>query len=842
MELSRRLYLSTLASLPASTLLGGAAAAPAPRRNAVQTEWERTYDASASDAALGVLGTVDGSSVFVGRTETASGQDGWARKVDGDGDTVWEQQYGFSGERDWFTDVAQTGRGYLCAGQTTLGAAGLNGWLTSIDEEGYTYWDQDYGGSGEDRITSVQVTASGDALFAGATTSFGNGGYDAWLARVDSQGDKQNEWGFGGSGADYAFGNIRTADDGFLLTGQTASFGSGGTDAWLIKTDGDVTLQWNETYGTSGDDYARATHAASDGYVVAGASAPSGGNSDGWVFKIDDSGNKQWEETLGGDGTDSFVDVTPAPDGGYLLVGATTSFGTASERSTWVAKVDDSGTIQWHQPLDASGPDYAEALSPVDDDSYVLAGRQGSSATTGRLLQFAPTGADAPSLSAAFRVDETAPTAGDSVVFDASDSEAPSGSTYAWDADGDGTAEGSGESFRHQFAEVGEQTVELRVSASGRTATASDTLQIRLPNSDTHLSKAATIDELTVTEQRYEQMASRQTQALNDAVASDTLAQPTGEEVLERYLLGDQFTEAVVTAVGDPEYTEGPTDYDLALDTADTALRLVSNIAMMAISFAGGKIAKKVSGRVTGLLDSVAQRVMSKISGLMDDVLTKIIDFVAGLASQAAKRLDTNAQKVAEEALGIAFDTTSSLALDHVMDTIEDQIAAVKQGIAEFFRTQIEKDEDRPGTETEEEAFNDLDDGLALLDQELEASTVASTGLAGSYAGAQQAVQTGREKFETQVAAMHQTLTMVEEKLSELGLIQNLVDLWNALNRGDGVDVIMELLWTIASLAEEFIAFGANITAGGLGLMTMFNVSNIHYTTLDGIASGESKW
>jgi hypothetical protein len=342
--------------------------------------WNKTYGGTGIDGASSFVHTVDGGYALAGDASFGAGAyDFWLVKTDAGGNMQWNQTYGGTDDDNGLSVVQTSDGGYALAGYTfSFGAGYIDVWLVKTDTYGNMQWNRTYGGTGGDTANSAIQTSDGGYAIAGYTDSYGAGNCDFYLVKTDPSGNMQWNKTYGGTGNDVLYSMIQTNDGGYFLIGVTNSFGAGGNDLWVVKTDSAGNAEWNKTYGGTGDDQGfRAVQTSDGGYAIGGWTDSFGaGGGDFYLVKTDAGGNMQWNKTYGGTNYDGCGGLIQTSDGGYALVGATWSFG-AGGRDGWLVKTDSAGTMLWNKTYGGTGGIYGEELHGViqtSDGGYATAG------------------------------------------------------------------------------------------------------------------------------------------------------------------------------------------------------------------------------------------------------------------------------------------------------------------------------------------------------------------------------------------------------------------------------------------------------------------------------------
>jgi hypothetical protein len=233
-----------------------------------------------------------------------------------------------------------------------------------------------YGGSRWDRGNYVQQTSDGGYIITGQTKSYGVAeSWDVWLIKTDNTGNIIWDKTFGGPNWEFGLCVQQTTDGGYIIVG--ARDGQNGTeDVWLIKTDSDGNKIWYKTFRGPEDERGEFVQQTSDGgYIIVGGTESYGHvfYSDVWLIKTDSNGNMEWDKTFGDVLADWGECVQQTNDGGYILIGTTEEFGKYND-DILLIKTDDAGNQEWIKTFGDSGDDAGYCVQQTTDGGYIITG------------------------------------------------------------------------------------------------------------------------------------------------------------------------------------------------------------------------------------------------------------------------------------------------------------------------------------------------------------------------------------------------------------------------------------------------------------------------------------
>ena len=363
----------------AMTLFMSSVACVFAQPQAPNVEWSRTYGRQGDDFCESVRQTSDGGYLLAGSTEREEDgwEDFWLLRTNAVGDCLWSRTYGGDGRRECLSMEQTADGGCVMAGYSDFtGAGGANIWIVKTDAEGDSQWSRSFGGAEYDVCRAVLQADDGGYILAGYTGSYGAGGYDFWLVKTDSLGDSLWSRTFGGYSDDVCTCAQQTADGGYILGGLTWSFGVGWTDIWLVKTDANGDSQWSRTIGGSGvESCHRVQQTADGGFVLAGQRYEPTDSSlgDACLPKTDAVGDCLWMRTFGGSLDDIALAVQQTTEGGYIVVTMIT-LNPGGDVDAEVIRTNAAGDSLWSMRLGGPRYDVFFDFQRTADGGFVFAG------------------------------------------------------------------------------------------------------------------------------------------------------------------------------------------------------------------------------------------------------------------------------------------------------------------------------------------------------------------------------------------------------------------------------------------------------------------------------------
>ena len=378
-------------------------------------DWQKSLGGSGFDLLQSIKGTQDGGFILAGTSSSNQGMDKqldskglsdfWVVKLDAKGQEQWQQTVGGSGQEDLLTVIPTRDGGYLLGGSSssaktvisatttlktqstakedlTLKTESTRGsmdyWIVKLDSKGNVMWQKTYGGRYSDLLRSLEQTKDGGFILGGYSNSPQSGDKtaasigigDYWVIKTDELGAIEWQNTYGGTGDNQLYVVHQTADEGFIVGGNTNSPGSltvkggsvqSGSDFWLLRLDSKGEVVWSETYNYGKSDILTSLVENSDHSFLVGGYAQSErgimakgliqkeatGINDYIALKVNEKGEAVWEKIVGSGGEDILRKLISTRDGGYLLAGTSNASSSGDKSTTlgsndfWVVKLKD---------------------------------------------------------------------------------------------------------------------------------------------------------------------------------------------------------------------------------------------------------------------------------------------------------------------------------------------------------------------------------------------------------------------------------------------------------------------------------------------------------------------
>ncbi|MEW5923497.1 MAG: M43 family zinc metalloprotease [Candidatus Zixiibacteriota bacterium] len=274
-------------------------------------------------------------------------------------------------------------------------------------------WEHKYGGFGNDSAYAVIQASDGGFVMAGSMDQFGaDYGNALYVVKTNACGRVEWNKSYGTTGEEVAYSVMETYDGGFVVVGKTDLGDPHDLEVLVVKFDANGDTLWSQNFGGGYDQVGYSIKQTSDsGFIAAGYSGWLS-NLDFYLAKLDYDGTLLWDSTYGGNSQEIGYCVEQTNDDGYIISGFTRSYG-AGNQDFYLVKTDSYGALSWDTTYGGSGNDVAYAVKQTSDSGYIVAGFTESYGIGGKDWYIVRTGA-----SGSVTWDTTFGSNGDDIAYD----------------------------------------------------------------------------------------------------------------------------------------------------------------------------------------------------------------------------------------------------------------------------------------------------------------------------------------------------------------------------------------------------------------------------------------
>lgn len=351
--------------------------------------WEKNFGGVLFEEFMSSIATDDGGFLCVGRTESyGTGEYGkpdiWLVKTDSEGNYLWDKTYGVADSLDRAYRIIESGDGnYLIAGERVEDIVYGNGWsavILKVNPQGNEIWYKFYGGEETDMFRNISPTNDGGFIACGVTRSFGAQFIDAWLLKIDADGNEEWNSNYGGEGYEVFKSVYETTDGGFIACGfSNSDFGQGSYDYYVVKTSADGTQEWMQTYGDEHSNRAYCMAPASDNsYIIGGAWMEGSGDGDRYDLNVleinQEDGGIIWQQTYPDTTNNEPFSVCASTDNGWIFAGQSGFAKDVYQTDARITKIDQNHNIVADTVFGYQASETLEYIMSIGNNQYVTVG------------------------------------------------------------------------------------------------------------------------------------------------------------------------------------------------------------------------------------------------------------------------------------------------------------------------------------------------------------------------------------------------------------------------------------------------------------------------------------
>ena len=397
-------------------------------------QWQKNLGGSRNDEVNSAQKTSDGGFIIAGSSSSIDGDvtgnrslnyDIWVVKTDASGSIQWQKTYGGTNSDTAASIKTTADGGYIVTGTTFSTNGDVTGykgngdiWIIKINATGGIQWQKTFGGTKTDIAAAIEQNPDGSYIILGSTNSNdgdvtqNSGGFTNsfeyfyyWVLKINATGSivwqktSGNTNNNSNSDDNYMASNLQLTSDGAILISLNGNLNrlnlNGGMDGspeiYLLKINNSGVLQWQKTFGGRGTDFVTKTISTLDGgFLIGGMSSSTDGDDtefigevDMWVVKTTIDGTVSWKKSIGGTKWDKINSLQATLDGGYIIIGETTSSNGNFKAGKGlidigIVKLTATGTLEWTKTIGGSGAEKGIEILQTNDGSFVVFGNSNS--------------------------------------------------------------------------------------------------------------------------------------------------------------------------------------------------------------------------------------------------------------------------------------------------------------------------------------------------------------------------------------------------------------------------------------------------------------------------------